>query len=80
MDNKVNGKEEFINEEFTKWLRENMLHSYKQALEEQGFEELESLTLLTDVEIAELSSAINMKMGHAKKFPAAIDDARKELN
>ena len=52
---------------------------YQQALEAEGYEDLESLTLMTEEEIAELSTAINMKAGHKKKFAAAILKARREM-
>ena len=64
---------------FIEWLKNNMLHSYQQALEEEGYEELESLTLLSEKEIDELSTSIKMKPGHRKKLPVAIKRAREEM-
>ena len=60
-------------------MNKNKLMAYQQALEEEGFEDVESLTLLTSGEIEELSTAIKMKFGHKKKFPVAIQKAREEL-
>ena len=51
-------------DKFVAWLKKNMLHSYQQDLEEQGYEELESLVLLSEEEIEELSTSINMKPGN----------------
>ena len=41
---------------------------------------LESLISLSKEEIDELSTAIQMKLGHKKLFPRVIDEAREELN
>jgi hypothetical protein len=78
-DGHTTSKEETPHHKFLEWLHRNMLSGYQQSLEDQGFEELESLTLLTDEEINELSTAISMKLGHKKKFPVAIQQAREEL-
>ena len=65
--------------EFIDWLKKNKLTSYQQALEDEGYEELESLTLLTPEQIEELSVTIHMRPGHKVKFPVAIQAARDEL-
>jgi hypothetical protein len=43
-----------------------------------GFEDLQSLVLLSDEQISDLSSAINMKLGHKLKFAVIIREAREE--
>jgi hypothetical protein len=50
-------------QEYTKWLDTHRLLSYKTALAEQGFEELESLCLMNDEEIGDLATIIKMKLG-----------------
>ena len=65
--------------EFVGWLKRNKLQAYQQALEDEGYEELESLVLLDEKEIEELSAAVEMKAGHRKKFPVAIQTAREDL-
>jgi hypothetical protein len=65
--------------EFVEWLKRNKLQSYQQALEELGYEELESVVLLNTEEVEALSSAIQMKAGHRKKFPVAIQNAREKM-
>ena len=65
--------------DFSAWLENHKLHSYKQALAEEGYEGIESLTLLSDEEIEELSRSVNMKPGHKKTFPVAIEKARQGM-
>jgi hypothetical protein len=65
--------------EFIRWLEEYQFQPYQQLLEEEGFDDLESLTLLSQEEIQELSTAIHMKLGHKKKFPVAIQNGREEI-
>jgi hypothetical protein len=65
--------------EFIDWLKKYKLMPYHKALEDEGFEDVESLTILTGEEIEELSTAVKMKFGHKKKFPVAIHKAREEL-
>jgi hypothetical protein len=65
--------------EFIEWLKRNKLQQYQKNLEEEGFEVLESLTLLSDEEVESLSTAMQMKLGHKKLFPVAIRKAREEL-
>jgi len=70
---------EITRDDFAEWLKKHKLLSYQQALEEEGFEDLQSLVLLSPEQIEELSSAINMKMGHKLKFPVTIQDAREDM-
>ena len=65
--------------EFVAWLTKINLLAYRPALEDQGFDAVESLVLLTDDEINELSSAVAMKFGHKKRFPVEIREAREEI-
>lgn len=65
--------------EFVEWLKRNKLQSYQQALEELGYEELESVVVLNTEEVEALSSVIQMKAGHRKKFPVAIQHAREKM-
>ena len=67
-------------QQFIDWLKRNKLISYQQPLEDEGYEELESLTLLTPEQIEELSVTIQMRPGHKVKFPVAIQKAREELD
>ena len=67
------------NSEFIAWLTKINLLAYRPALEDQGFDAVESLVLLTDDEINELSSAVAMKFGHKKRFPVEIREAREEI-
>ena len=43
-----------------------------------GYDLLESLILLSQEEIEELSVSIKMKPGHKRRFPAAVQKAREE--
>jgi hypothetical protein len=61
-------------QEFEKWLKANNLHSYQAALEEQGYEDLISIVLLSEEEIEELATAISMRPGHRKKLPIVIKE------
>ena len=54
--------------------------SYYAALEEEGFDAVESLILLSDKDIDELCTAINMKRGHKIRFPVVIAEAREEAS
>jgi hypothetical protein len=65
--------------EFLDWLKELKFLPYQQALEDEGYEDLESLALLTKEQIEELSATIKMRPGHKFKFPVAIQTAREEL-
>ena len=49
------------------------------TLSKEGFDDLQSLTLLTTEEIDELATAIGMKQGHKKKFPVLIQQAREQM-
>jgi hypothetical protein len=68
-----------VDEEFIAWLTKTKLLSYQQSLEDEGYDSKESLVLLTDDEIDELSSTIKMKAGHKKRFPVEIREAREEI-
>jgi hypothetical protein len=50
-------------DEFASWLTKHKLQSYQQALEDQGYDDLHALSLLSEEEIQELSTAVNMKPG-----------------
>ena len=65
---------------FVEWLKHNKLQAYQQALEDEGFEELESLALLNDEQLEDLSSAIQMKLGHKLKFHKVLKKAREKMN
>ena len=54
--------------------------SYYAALEEEGFDAVESLILLSENDIGELCTAINMKRGHKIRFPVIIAKAREEAS
>jgi phage-related minor tail protein len=64
--------------EFLEFLQKNKLQSYRQALENEGFEMLASLLSLNADETNELSTAISMKLGHKRMFGIAVEEARKE--
>ena len=49
------------------------------TLSKEGFDYLQSLTLLTTEEINELATTIGMKQGHKKKFPVLIQQAREQM-
>ena len=66
-------------DEFLDWLKKHKLHTYKQALEDEGFEVLESLISLSKEEVDSLGTAIQMKMGHLKVFPLAIKKTREGI-
>ena len=68
-----------LREEFLHWLKENNMASYFAALEEEGFDAIENLTLLSEDEISELATAIKMKFGHKRRFPVIIKKAREDL-
>ena len=65
-------------EDFKLWLEKYKMGSYYAALEEEGYDAVESLILLSDEEIGELCTAIKMKPGHTKRFPVVIAEAREE--
>jgi hypothetical protein len=67
-------------DEFLDWLKKHKLHTYKQALEQEGFEVLESLIGLSQEQVDALGTAIHMKMGHKMVFPVAIEEAREAVN
>ena len=50
--------------DFTAWLQSNKLAQYQAALEEQGYEDLYCLTLLSESELADLAETVDMKPGH----------------
>jgi hypothetical protein len=68
--------EQHDGDEFLDWLKKHKLHTYKQALEDEGFEVLESLISLSKEQVDSLGTAIHMKMGHKMVFPLAIEEAR----
>ena len=47
-------------------------------ISKEGFDDLQSLTLLTTEEIDELATTIGMKQGHKKKFPVLIQEEEQE--
>ena len=51
--------------------------SYYTALEEEGYDAVGSLILLSAEEIDELCTVIKMKPGHKKRFPVVIAEVRK---
>ena len=71
--------EQHDGDEFLDWLKKHKLHTYKQALEDEGFEVLESLISLSEEEVDSLGTAMQMKMGHMKVFPLAIQKAREDI-
>merc|ERR1711862_537835 len=62
------------------WLKKNKLQAYCESLVEEGFDDLQSLVLLTADGIDELSTAISMKKGHKMKFPVLILQAREQMD
>ena len=46
------------------WLEENNLEVYLEGLQQEGYDDLEVLTALTDEELEDLATALNMKKGH----------------
>ena len=67
-------------DEFLDWLKKHKLLSYQKALEDEGFEMLESLITLTTEEVDSLATAIHMKMGHKKVFHMKIEQDRERHN
>ena len=65
---------------FQLWLQKYSMGSYFAALEEEGFDAVESLILLSEKDIDELCTAINMKRGHKIRFPVVIAEAREEAS
>ena len=63
-------------EDFQLWLEKYKMGSYYAALEEEGLDTVESLILLSEQEIDELCTRIKMKLGHKKRFPVVIAEAR----
>jgi hypothetical protein len=64
---------------FSQWLTDNKYESYRLALEEEGYDDLEALTMLTDDGLLKLAERANMKAGHKLKFPRAVQKARLKL-
>lgn len=58
--------------EFIDWLKRNKLIPYQQPLEDEGFEDVESLTILSSEEIEELSTAVQMKITADVKIDSII--------
>ena len=56
-------KQNTADHEFVDWLTKTKLLSYRGALELEGYEDVISLTYLTDEDIKELSVTIQMKAG-----------------
>ena len=48
---------------FELWCKDNKLLQYLPQLEEEGYDDLVSLILLSDAEVEELCTAISMKPG-----------------
>ena len=65
-------------DKFITWLKTNNLQSYQKALEEEGYDDLATLSVMTQEEIDELSTSIGMKPGHRRKLPLLIKKAREE--
>jgi hypothetical protein len=51
---------------------------YAEILVSLGYEDLESVVIMSEEEIDELSTSINMRPGHKRKFPVAIMKAKEE--
>ena len=64
---------------FAQWLRRNNLHSYQEALADEGYDDLESFSMISSEEIEELCATVQMKPGHRKKMPALVDRAREDF-
>ena len=50
-------------DKFLMWLTKKKLHSYYKDLAAEGYDDLESLTLLTEEEINDLATKVSMKPG-----------------
>ena len=61
--------------DFGRWLEDNRLQGYLVGLEDEGYDDLEVLTLLSNQELNKLAKRLNMKPGHQIKLTAAVERA-----
>ena len=66
-------------EDFAVWLRRNNIHIYQESFADEGYDDLESFSLIPAEEIEELCKAVKMKPGHRRKMPGLVDRAREEI-
>ena len=64
--------------DFGRWLEDNKLQGYLVGLEDEGYDDLEVLTLLSNQELNKLAKRLDMKPGHQIKLTAAVQRARKQ--
>ena len=51
-------------DEFSTWLRVNKIHVYQQALEDEGYDDVESFSMIPENEIEALCETVKMKPGN----------------
>ena len=65
-------------DDFARWLGENKLSAYQQALSDEGYDDLVSFSMIAQDEIDELADAVKMKPGHRKKMGILIQQAKED--
>ena len=65
--------------EFVRWLEENNLDYYQEALDKEGYDDLESFSMIPDEEIEQLCDQVKMRPGHRRKMPALIARAKEDF-
>ena len=63
---------------FVGWLKRNNL-PYQRELAEEGYDDLESFSMIPEDEIDELCRTVKMKTGHRRKMPALVARAKDEV-
>ena len=61
-----------MSDDLATWLEANYLQSYLEALKQEGYDDLLSLSMLPEDEVDELCTALKMKPGHKRKMPALV--------
>jgi hypothetical protein len=66
-------------DDFLNWLKKHKLQAYFSAFEDEGYDDLASLALLSEEEVEEFATSIDMKKGHKKKLPVVIQELREDM-
>ena len=64
---------------FVGWLKRNNL-PYQRELADEGYDDLESFSMIPEDEIDELCETVKMKAGHRRKMPALVARAKNQVN
>ena len=65
--------------EFARWLKKNNLQTYRESLEEEGYDDLMSLSMIPSCEVDELCTTLKMKPGHKRKMAALMAELSRDM-